>query len=257
MYYYIFENTTVAKDLEKIAQIKEMIATLGIAGEMSVPGPGRGPVDLVNAAVTKRYSTIIAVGGMTLLNSVAKAIEPFDVVLGIIPLIDHPDFVKLIGTSDWKTATNNLKRRRWQTAKLGIINEQFCFLTPATLDFQSDSIFELIADKYNLKGSGGLIVITPSTYRDEEDLQLILESDLSLSVDIIKDRSVKNKGIFAKMFNKQSDISLNSHLDLASFKLTSVNPVYATVAGEVLCQTPITCRVQEKSIKLITCTLSS
>ena len=58
MYYYIFEPPLEAKEYERTAQIKEYLATIGIAGEMTAPTPGRSVEDLIQLAIGKRLSLI-------------------------------------------------------------------------------------------------------------------------------------------------------------------------------------------------------
>lgn len=53
MYYYIFDPPQGAKEYERTAQIKELLSTLGIAGEMTSPIPGRGVEELVQIAIQK------------------------------------------------------------------------------------------------------------------------------------------------------------------------------------------------------------
>lgn len=133
MYYCIFEPPVGPKEYERVAQIKSKLTELGIVGEMATPMPGKTIEQLVSNAVSKRYSTVVAIGGIALINQVVRAVEPYDLVLGIVPLTEHADITTLIGTSTWEAAADQLKRRRCQPVWLGEMNGGISFLTPARL----------------------------------------------------------------------------------------------------------------------------
>jgi hypothetical protein len=241
MYYYIFDPPQGAKEYERTAQIKELLSNLGIAGEMTSPIPGKAVEDLVQLAVAKRYSTIVAVGGMELINRIARAIEPHDIVFGIIPSMEHPDITELIGVSDWKSAAEQLKRRRWQSVKLGLINGETCFLTAATIMLEKDQVFELVAPGFTIKGMGGMITINP--LRNSE-------SASGLVVDI-EPLEAPKKGLFSSLFGKKTEMPEESHFTVPKFTLRTNQSQPVWVANTSLAQTPITCTTQEKSLKLI------
>lgn len=241
MYYYIFDPPQGAKEYERTAQIKELLSTLGIAGEMTSPIPGKDVEGLVQLAIHKRYSTIVAVGGMELINRVARAIEPHDVVFGIIPSIEHPDITNLIGVSDWKSAAEQLKRRRWQTIRLGLINGQTCFLTPATIMLENHQTFELVTPNFTMQGSGGVITINP--LRDAD-------SQSGLIVDI-EPLEAPKRGLLSGLFGKKQEMPEESHFTTSELKLTTGEPQPVWVANTNLASTPIVCTTQEKSLKLI------
>lgn len=242
MYYYIFEPPQGPKEFERTAQIKELLSTLGIAGEMTAPLPGKTVEDLVELAIHKRYSTIIAVGSMELINRAAQALQPHEVVFGIIPTIEHPDISRLIGVSDWKSAAEQLKRRRFQLVRQGSINHQIYFLTPAHLTIPSDSHFELDTDDFHLQGRGGQITISPAHQAEGQP-------DSSLWVEIEGSTS-KSQG-FLHFFSRKPTAPANSHFQLEALQLTTQKEVAVMVAGSLLCHTPIICQSLEKPLKLI------
>ena len=244
MYYYIFESPQGQKGFERTAQIKEQLSVLGIAGEMAMLSTGKTVVELIDIAVAKRYSTIVAVGGVELINQVARAIEPYDVVFGIIPNSDNPDIAGLIGTNDWKEAVNFLKKRLWKAVRLGIINETNCFLTPASIEIKDDNKYQFKTKKYSAEGSGGLVVrVSPIGSEDEKVSQL--------RVEFLHNESGKNRSIFSKIFKKEEQIVQNSCFVVNSFDLNTTKPAQIIVAGTEVGATPISCQTQEKMIRLI------
>lgn len=243
MYYYIFDPPQGAKEYERTAQIKDLLSSLGIAGEMTSPIPGKAVEDLVNLAVAKRYSTIVAVGGMELINRVARAIEPYDVVFGIIPGAEHPDITDLIGVSDWKSAAEQLKRRRWQAFKLGLINNQTVFLTPATIPLSASTQYHIQTPTFDLAGVGGELTITPLRNTHEG-----AESGLVVHV---QPGPEPKHGLFGGFFGKKSTAPEESYFTVAELTLQTSEPVPVLVANTELARTPIRCTTQKKTLKLI------
>ena len=242
MYYYIFDPPTGAKEYERTAQIKELLASLGIAGEISQPQPGKSAEDLVHNAIAKRYSTIVAVGGMELINRIARALEPYDVVFGIIPTIDHPDIATLIGTSEWKPAAEQLKRRRWQYARLGVINDDIYFLTPAYIDVPSGSAYSIQTPDFTAMGRGGLVELMPLYVEGSQEV------NLSIKVQQAKEAP---RGILQKLFSRDSAPSHDSYFSAPTVTIQTEQTLSVTVAGTAIITTPIQCTTKGKQLRLI------
>ena len=244
MYYYLFEPPEGPKDFERTSQIKEYLSNLGIAGEMNTPQPGKTVEDLVELAVAKRYSTIIAVGGMELINRTAQAILEHDLVFGIIPNNEHPDITRLIGVSDWKSAANQLKRRRFQLVQMGNINGQYSFLTPANIEIPSSGFVEVKSTDINFIASGPCSVSITPTPGGENKLS-------HMSLEISSGGETEKIGLLKRLFNKVDTRNYNTKLSFPSLSLKTDTARTVTVAGKQLCTTPINCSPHGKSLKLI------
>jgi hypothetical protein len=242
MYYYIFEPPRGPKDYERMAHIKKLSASLGIAGEMTQPLPGKNPDDLVRLAVEKRYSTIIAAGGVELINAVARACEPYDVVLGIIPTVEHPDIQHLIGTLDWKTAVQQLKKRRWKAVRLGLLNGQTAFLTPASLQIPPDISFTVETPTFQLQGTGGEIVLSPHAGQDGNE---------GVSLRIVSAERSATPSLLGRLFTRKATTVTDSSFTLPNLRIMTSREVPVTVAGQPVMATPVECVMQEKPLKLI------
>lgn len=248
MYYYIFEPPQGAKEHERNAQIKELISSLGIAGEMATPSPGKSVEDLVGQAIAKRYSTIVAVGTVPLINQCARALEPYDAVFGIIPTVEHPDIANLIGVSDWKNAAEQLKRRRFHSFRQGVVNEQFFFLTPATLSLPEKTEYQVISGQYSFIGQGGEIRITPYFLENDSEPE---NDQNGLIIEILTGSQTQKGGFLKSLFGKNSKIVSDSRFHLPSFQLLTDSGIPVSVAGSVLTSTPLICTTREKNLKLI------
>jgi len=244
MYYYIFEPPHGSHDYERMAQVKEYLATLGIAGEMTSPTPGKDLEDLVESAIQKRYSTVVAVGGSALINRVARALEPHDAVFGIIPLQEHPDITKIVGVSDWKAAAEHLKRRRLRDVQIGLYNDQEGFLTPVTIVLNSDQRAVIKADKYSLESFGGTITVSPSIPEEEGGKTATL--DLTITYP-----QPAKAGFLSSLFKRSTPQNLNTQLVSKNFQIQTDPVLPVSVAGAELGPTPCTFSVQKKPLKLI------
>jgi hypothetical protein len=239
MYYYIFEPPLEAKQYERIAQIKEHLSELGIAGEMTTPSSNRSVAELVELAVAKRYSTIVAVGTIAHINLVARAIEPYDVVLGILEPTATPDITTLVGASDWKAGAEQLKKRRWQPVRLGLINRSLCFITPASIAIPNNKAFTVRTPGFEMRGTGGFMAISPLR-GDGEDM-------LSLEITYEHERS----GLLGSLLNNKQKAPRGSRVVSTTLQIETEAGLPVVVAGSTICTTPILCELQGKALKLI------
>jgi len=242
MYYYIFDPPQGAKEYERVAQIKETLSALGIAGEMATPSPGKSVEDIVSNAVSKRFSTIIAVGGIELINRVACAVEPLDLVFGVIPFISHPDITKLTGASDWKSSAEQLRRRRWQEVRLGTIANQTCFITPASITLPANSSFTVTAPSFNMTASSGTIQLTPIPSTKEGGVPTIL-------LQLIPEPGKKT--FIQKLLSKNELSNHFSQIGLEKMQIITQEALPIVIAGIELGQSPCTVSASKHNLKLI------
>ncbi len=236
MYYYIFDPPSGANEYERVAKIKERLSALGIAGEMTTPQPGRSIPELVQNALTKRYATIVAVGGVSLVNQVARAIAPHDLVFGIIPLAENQDLFRLINVTSWDAAAEQLKRRRWVHTQLGVLNQEIFFLTPATIQVpKSTSVTIETKDFELIDTSCAEIDITPA-----EQLTVTLSP-----------HEQKAGGILSGLLKKKTEAPRSSAFKATEVGIRTAAPLPVIVAGSEVCQTPITCSTESHKIRLI------
>lgn len=238
MYYYVFELTSDAKELERITTIREYVSSLGIAGEMATLRDPEQAGQLVGQAVAKRYSTIVAVGGLHTINAVAQAAVEHDIVFGIIPLLHHPDIADLIGTQDWKEAANNLKRRLWQPVSLGIINGSRYFLTQ--LSISHDTPVLAVTDAYELLLPEGLLNVALGT----------ADEATSLILDNLGNRAPR-RGLLSRLSSSKEAGTPVTHVQVPSVTLNSERMFPVTVAGNDVARLPIDITTCDRALKLI------
>lgn len=243
MYYYIFDPPRGPQDYQRTAQIKDKLTTLGIAGEMTSPMPGRDVPDLVANALAKRYGTVVVVGDSPLINQVARELLPHDLVMGIIPLHPNKDIHSLIGSNTWEAAAEQLKRRRWHPVRLGTVAGNGCFLTPATLVLPSQVSVTLHTADWSLSDVGPLTLqATPVQQGEASRLSIMLEHP----------EDEVPKGFLSSIFGSKKSERRSSRFVVDQVNIETPEPVDVNVAGSVLHTAPLTLATQEKPLRLVT-----
>lgn len=236
MYYYIFEPAHTAKELEYAAQIKDYLSKNGIAGEITAPTSQRSIEDLVELAVGKRYSTVVAVGNGAHINRVAASLYEYDVVFGIIPFAPQQELTQLIGYAEWQESAEHLKRRLWQPVQLGIINGQEAFLTPATVVAPASVAFEVELPSYACTVTDKSLAVTP-----QSEKALVLQSG---------SEEPAKKGLFS-FFSAKKKAPTATKLPGEWINVRQPAELPIVVAGQPLTQTPALFSMQDKPVKLI------
>lgn len=242
MYYYIFDAPRGPQDYQRIAQIKEQLTQLGIAGEMSSPMPGKEVPELVQNALSKRYSTIVVVGDSNLINQVATAVVGHDVALGIISLHDNDDIIQLTGMHSIEHACEQLKKRRWHSVWLGEIEGNGCFLTPARIDLPNQQPLELVTTNFKLKARGVQLSISPQQG----------DTTSRLAIEFIHNPVETQKpGFLGGLFGAKTVIHYPTRFQTDQLTVNSQEPLPVVVAGNVIYQTPTSFTAANKPIRLI------
>lgn len=233
MYYYVFDPPNGPKEYERIAQIKAYLVQIGIGGESVQVQPGRTVEDLVATALLKRYSTLVAVGGITLITKMAACLNGRDAVFGIIPLFSHPDIAELIGSSEWKSAADALPRRRLQQRRVAYLNDTVPFLTPARITL-GNARLEVFTRKCSFYLKNGTVTLQPETEL------VIFTHDLPT-----QQRS------WLQRFSKISQSIDRTYMLIEDCQITSDIPSSVNVAGTDVVALPTTVKAGEGVLRLI------
>lgn len=132
MYFYIFEapKSSAAKRTQE--KVKFILGDLGIAGETLSPSPARTIEDLINIAIDKNYTTIVAVGGDRHLNKVASSLKILaqnKIALGFVPLDKESLIAPKINADHLVAACESLKLRRLKPFPMTCLEPNKYFLT--------------------------------------------------------------------------------------------------------------------------------
>jgi|SRR3989339_662577 len=239
MYYYIFESSSTNNKINDLEdKIRDHVANLGIAGEMTAPSHARSLEYLIVQAKEKNYSTVVAVGGIGHITSIAHKIAGSNIVLGIIPVGSFPDLNSFLNIHKWQDAANALKPRRYIEAQLGVIEPgAHIFLTACQIKIKNESNANIIFPLYTAKFSDGTLNIKLTT----EHQHLLFEISQS-----------QNRSIF-NLFKKQSatsDIYTSAFYEIkGQIIVDPAAPLF--IDGEEITNTPVSISLHPKKLKMI------
>jgi len=240
MYYYIMEppKGNLVKRQEKI---KDILGDLGIAGETVTPSAARTIEELTHLGVMKGYSTIVAVGGESLVNKIINVLVTQkiskDAVLGVIPNDFDTMLAKKINVIDLRSACDALKFRKLETIDLCQVDPNKFFITQAVIEnFRNRKIL------FAMEGLSG----------SAQTNQIIIKPGLNI---YIHDKALEGNA-FGRFFHwllgkKESDIySSFFKTKKIRFELENVNlPI--KVSGETIAKTPVTLHNRSRVLKII------
>jgi len=239
MYYYIFESSRDNEKINKLEEkIRDYVSDLGIAGEMSSPTHARSLEYLISQAIEKKYSTIIAVGGIKHITEIASYIAGLNTVLGIIPTDHFPDLESLLNIKDWQEAADCLKPRRYLTMRLGVIDPgNIIFLTSCKIEIKKPNTGSIKFPKYVVENIEGNITV------------IIDSSGTNLAFNL---KTIPKKSLFNIISFKapKNDLS-TSIFKSPKGQITSKTPSPLFIDGIEITQTPVSISMHPKKLKLI------
>ncbi|MEI6498984.1 MAG: diacylglycerol kinase family protein [bacterium] len=189
MYYYIFDIKKCKKK-SQVEDIKSYIATLGISGEFTYPSAAQTAEELVDLGLSKKYNTIVAIGGDELVNTIAGKLCGRPEALGVIPLDVSDDLATIIGASNWKDGCENLRFRKINEMKIGKTATNNHFITSLELDIKQptevtiefrDYIVQSIVNKLTISNFSPHIHKIDPDFLDIELFSTKSEKSFSLS----------------------------------------------------------------------------
>ncbi len=136
MYYYIVDLPESGAAARTAQKLQELITPMGISGEIAVANPARSAEELAYMGIDKGYTTIIAVGGEELINTITTILlneSREKIALGIIPINAGPLIPQMIGVAnnDLRAAAETIKQRHLDLADVVQISSKRFMLTEA------------------------------------------------------------------------------------------------------------------------------
>jgi diacylglycerol kinase (ATP) len=138
MYYYIINPTAGRGAINNIQdKLRDQLTQLGIAGEFVKTTGAGDATKLARDAVTKGFTTIVAVGGDETVSEVMNGIDTEKVAIGIIPIGNSNKLANHLGLTSWQQALPILAARRLTNYRLIAAGQKF-FLSSLTIGFETD-----------------------------------------------------------------------------------------------------------------------
>jgi diacylglycerol kinase family enzyme len=178
MYYYIIDPQKInQKQFERVQnQLYSCVSELKIAGEMSRVTPLRSVSQLVDTAVMRGASTIVAVGHDSTVQEIINAVGEKDLAVGYVP-IRQTEMSQALGLGDVATACRNLASRRIETLDLGKIHSHY-FFTKVGIGQDMDQVRPQSAFDFNKFSQAGQL--KPMPVKMEVDGQFTLEFEVAI-----------------------------------------------------------------------------
>lgn len=246
MYYYIFDLKK-CKKRSLIADIKSYLSFLGISGEFTYPSTAYTTKELVALGLSKKYNTIVGIGGDEIANEIAGALCGHNEAMGLIPLEASDDLTQLIGTKNWKEACDNLRFRRITEMRIGKTANGGAFMTTLNLDIKMPTAVTAEFRDYIVQAKVKNLLISNfhigQEKIDQEHLDIIFQS-------VGREASAFSK--ITSIFGLKGQISNDFSLFRArSLRLFTSSQVPLLSNGYQIAKTPQLIETSDDNIRLI------
>lgn len=240
MYFYIFEAPHSAGLRRLHEKVKFILGDLGIAGETLTPSPARTIEDLVNIALDKNYSTLVAVGSDRHLNKVAsivKILAQNKVALGFVPLDVESSIAPQINADHLVAACENLKFRKLKKISLACLEPNKYFLTETYIHSKTPQLFRVDLGT-------GLIINSDLT-----DLIITAKMQVLLANSRLEGGFLTRFGRW--LVGKESRDIWTSIFRSSLVRIQSTTPLPVALNGEIIARTPVSFRYYPNALQII------
>ncbi len=168
MYYFLFDQISSSKQRADFEKIKDIAREYQILSASAHVSPARSADELVQDALSKNYTTIVAVGEDTLINDVVTAIirlqERENIVLGIISTDPESLLYERWGFKTFEEALETLRYRKLERFTIGMIEPNHYFLSSARIECGKPTRFVIEIDKFKAEAVLDRLEISNNLY---------------------------------------------------------------------------------------------
>jgi diacylglycerol kinase family enzyme len=245
MYYYIFDLKK-CKKRSLVADIKSYLSVLGISGEFTYPSAAYNTKELVELGLSKKYNTIVGIGGDEIADEISGVLCGRSEAMGIIPIEASEDLSLLLGTKNWKEACDNLRFRRILEMKIGKTANGGSFLTTLNLDLKTPT--DVTVEFRDFIAQAKVKELMISNFHadqkkiDEEHLDIILQSVRP------EDSSIWKITLFGSKKEQKKDLSL---FRARSLRLFTSSQISLVSNGHPIAKTPQLIEASDDYLRLI------
>ncbi len=246
MYYYIFDLKK-CKKRSLVADIKNYLSFLGISGEFTYPSTAYSTKELVELGLSKKYNTIVGVGGDEVANDIAGALCGKSEAMGVIPIEASDDLSLLIGTRNWKEACDNLRFRRIAEMRIGRTANGGAFMTTLNLDLKAPTAITIEFKDYIVQAKTKELIISNFHANQRKIAPDFL--DISLQSISPKESTMSRFSSFLGINStKEKD---NSIFRARSLRLFTSSQIPLLSNGHQIAKTPQLVESSDENLKLI------
>lgn len=243
MYYYLFEEPKTLVSQQVHRRVIQVTGELGITGETGTPSSVHPVPELVEAALRKGYSTIVAVGSDPFIAKVAGELLGTEVAFGIIPTGEAPFFSELVGIKGVADAGEILKKRTVRSVGVGVIDPRKYFLTQAEVITDKSTPVTLETGQFRIQGSFTNFVLTANPQGTEKGLTVNF-------LDKTKGHHPIKK-FFYWLVGKRSADHTVSRIITRKVTVTTPTSLPVMVLGKEIAKTPLRARYIADALKIV------
>ncbi len=238
MYYYIVDPPGGVGAVKIAQRLQELITPMGISGEVAVANPARSAEELAYMGIDKGYTTIVAVGGEELANTITSILlneSREKIAFGVIPINAGPLLSAMIGVAnnDIRGGVETIKQRHLDLADVVQIGTKRFMITEA-------------------------YIVSPRTIKITLDIDQTLKAEteansVHISHDLVMTFQVEqSQSLINKIFGGKHADNLTSQFHGKQIRVIAHEPLGVMIAGQVIAKTPTTFTKIPGALKLIT-----
>lgn len=238
MYYYLVDPPQGVQSSKISQRLQELVTPMGIAGEIAVANPARSAEELTYMGIDKGFTTIVAVGGEELVNTVTTILmnESHEkIALGVIPINAGPLLPSMVGcpNNDIRRGAEIIQKRHLDLVDVVQIGSKRFMLTEAYITPPRKA---------------------PMTLEVDQRYKVDLEADfVHISSDLVATfQSKPNQTFLSRLGFGANQKQETSQFHGYQIRLVAHEPLPVTVAGVVVAKTPTTLTKLPAALKLIT-----
>lgn len=247
MYYYIFDIKK-CKKRSLVEDIKNYLSTLGISGEFSYPSAAYSTRELVELGLSKKYNTIVGIGGDEIANEIATALCGRSEAMGVIPLEASSELMQLIGATGWREASDNLRFRRINEIKIGRTANGGSFLTEVKLDLKTPTEVTIEFKDYLVQTKAKSLTIS----NFNPDIKKIGPEYLDVILESVAPEDTTFAANVSRFFGLRGETKKSMSLFRArSLRLFTSSQIGLVSADQLVAKTPQLIESSDENLRLI------
>ncbi len=240
MYYYIANPIKNKQEQNFFSSLRQKLTSEGIAGEMEFCSPEADAAKLAASALSKGFTTIVAIGDDFLASRVAGVLVDQPIALGIIPIGASAHLIDLLGYGNWIEAIQVLRHRKLGLYDIGLINEDIFFLTGLEIKADKPIDFNLHVSQFSANFSGRHLLIRLFNNNPPFNISNVLHFLVPKEI---------HRGLFGR---KSQNSSIETLLRAEQAVIQTSPQMEIKMSDSVLASTPISLSLIPQSIRLIT-----
>ncbi len=262
MYYFVFEQPSNNQISRLHDHIRSKLEDLKIIKESVKANPVQSPEELTQEGLSKKFTTVVAVGSDNTINKVASVVaQNSKVALGIIPTSPKSTFKELLGIQNWQQGCEILPARKLITSDMAEIEGGYFFLTHVELlpGFTNEGYspkkanFDIDFGLYQAQVTTPSLVITNALINSKNGQVIKSTLDDGLIDVVIPPQKIKKSGGLLNLFSSKDPENEKSLTIFHTQEVQVSADISVPIVSEkeIIAKTPTKFRIANLSLKII------